>query len=571
MIESINIDNSGYIRKEYIEQVTPQLIEAARKKHEEYRKRGVIRSEYDEDVWLLTNQRTNTYVNFANQKDDLSIICQKRNWDYRWFISCLKTYVIYRLGTCMLETMTTFANICTAEAVKSELFSTIAPVKESIDLSVLKDYSEFVRLVSPGESEYIKMLKTTIANLEYREQQYNLQKHGPCVLNEFSSYFVVDNILKEWRSSVKDQNELYYFFPLYLFWSITTILPLRVNEFCSTPYNCLTETGNQFNLTIRRSRLKGHGSVLPKIHSYSITGDYTENTYEVPKWLFDEIQNYRAASEGYHRNYNLLFSLDFMVANSNRKHRKQYAQTSVFNDESLGILWRDFYNDIIVNKYGYSIVTEQDLMSRYKLDDGSYKIEDGEIMMIQSKHTRHLAMINLVLRGCNPMIVKEFAGHASESMSSHYYTNYANITRTAVMRLFYQSKRLPGEASITFRSSMTPASTLINETSEHIELDNGKCYSKSFIAGNIDDCSVCGGACSNCPYYIPFKKDRTSQKEEENRLNQEIEFISNMLRSPDIAAKIEEYQIRYQNLIKDTNNYATKLWKELEDSDNGTM
>ena len=75
MIESINIDNSGYIRKEYIEQVTPQLIEAARKKHEEYRKRGVIRSEYDEDVWLLTNQRTNTYVNFANQKDDLSIIC----------------------------------------------------------------------------------------------------------------------------------------------------------------------------------------------------------------------------------------------------------------------------------------------------------------------------------------------------------------------------------------------------------------------------------------------------------------------------------------------------------------
>ena len=118
---------------------------------------------------------------------------------------------------------------------------------------------------------------------------------------------------------------------------------------------------------------------------------------------------------------------------------------------------------------------------------------------------------------------------------------------------------------------MTPSSTLIDETSEHIELDNGKCYSQAFIVGNIDDCSACGGICSNCHYFIPFKKDRTSQKEEENRLNQEIEFIANMLKAPDITAKIEEYQIRYQNLVRDTSNYATRIWKELEEKENGTI
>ena len=62
---------------------------------------------------------------------------------------------------------------------------------------------------------------------------------------------------------------------------------------------------------------------------------------------------------------------------------------------------------------------------RYMRDE-SYPIHLGD--------TRHLAMINLIMRGANPMTIKDFAGHTNATTSAHYYSNISNTISNGAVR-----------------------------------------------------------------------------------------------------------------------------------------
>ena len=562
MLRAINMNSDGLVIEEPITKITSQSIKEARQKYASFRRQGIILSDYSEDIWVLTNQTSRIKIRFSNQKKELDTVLSSRSISYMYFVDRLKIYVILRLGTCMIETMRAFVLECIRNTITSNCYSNDIIPKENVDHAVLSDYINFVRLISPKSEDYLSACEKLLQRQRIAMAQNKQNNKTPCVLNEFQSYFELDRIIDEWWSSHANTQQKNYYYPFFLFWKITTILPLRVTEFCVTPHDCINRTDNNFYLTIRRSRLKGYSSFLPKIHKYTIDADYEKHTYEIPEWLYNVIDLYRKNSNGFFRNYDLLFSLDFMYANKDNQPRKLPESTSIFSDKTLGELLSDFYNEIIIGLYGYNLITESELQERYMDDCGSYELKEKEIMTIQSKHTRHLALINLVLRGCNPMIVKEFAGHTSEAMSSHYYTNFANLTRTTTMRLYYQSKsydKRPRAGSIT---SIPPASTLINQEDEYVEVDAGKCYSKAFLSGQITDCSSCSGNCRNCRYLIPWKKDGYQELTES--INKEIAYIANMLKSPDIEARITEYQLRHQRLLQKNTNLAARIWQEEE-------
>ena len=193
-------------------------------------------------------------------------------------------------------------------------------------------------------------------------------------------------------------------------------------------------------------------------------------------------------------------------------------------------------------------------------EDGSYQLYEQEIMKILPKHTRHLAMINLILRGCNPVMIKEFAGHTNEATSAHYYGNITKTVRCVTKIMYDKNKNRAIKNKLSNVTESHPLSLLIDEKEEFLKVDEGKCYSQEFIRGSITDCQVCGGNCRNCRYLIPDKKDSYINSDVD--IDAEMDYLFEMLKDKDIDDRLTEFQLRMQNLQKEIADFANRLWME---------
>ena len=114
-------------------------------------------------------------------------------------------------------------------------------------------------------------------------------------LATFESYFRFDEIIKRFWDESNDEDEKLFFFPIWMWWNISGVLPLRPCEFVVTPRNCLNEIDGKYTLTVRRNRKKG----TEKSKSYKISSDYELNRYSIPERLAKEIQWYLEATKDY--------------------------------------------------------------------------------------------------------------------------------------------------------------------------------------------------------------------------------------------------------------------------------
>lgn len=565
MLKTISSSKSGIISKENILQFDDDIYNKAISKHHLLYQKGIILSDFNEPRWVLSNEKKKYIVNFQLHEEELIDLCIDNDMSYSKFIYDLKVYVVLRTGTCILETLRQTVSFALEETVKSKCYSTGMISTSLSNTTVLMYYTEFVKIVAPEKAAYILECEKAIINNRIKIAEKKMQGKQPCSLNEFQSYFKFDEIIRDWWDINHDTDEAYYYFPLYLFWVLTTIIPLRVTEFCLLPYECIFEDAEKYYIVLRRSIMKGSSSAIPKIHSYTIEGEYAKHTYEIPHWLYEEINLYRQVTKEYHRNKGLLFSIDYMYSNKRFFKKKKPLQDAIFDDSFLSMLLRDFYTEVIVGEKQFIIVSEDDLMHRYQHEDGSYELYDDELMMILPKHTRHLAMINLILRGCNPMMIKEFAEHANEAMSYNYYGNITKTVRCVTKILYDKSKNKSMRKKLTNVTDINPLSVLISEDSTFVEVDEGKCYSEKFANSNMTDCYACGGECRLCRFFIPYKKD--SVVVNEDHIDREMDFIVKMLSDTDINNQLSEYQLRMSTLQKDIADLATKIWQE--ESNNG--
>ena len=183
-------------------------------------------------------------------------------------------------------------------------------------------------------------------------------------------------------------------------------------------------------------------------------------------------------------------------------------------------------------------------------------------MMMHLKHTRHLAMINLIRWGCNPLIIKNFAGHTSTSNDAHYYNNVSSFIRSATRMLWERMQKADDayvEEEIT--SERSNMHEFIDKTKKHVKVDKGKCYSEYFVNGDYSECFACNGDCDACDSLCPNKKIKVT-KEEEKKLNEDVVFIMNALRNDRFEGKIEECNQKVLLLQAASHNFASKLWKE---------
>ena len=526
-----------------INEFDDKTLEFTKGKFQEFVRTGVIiDGTFDDSQWTLTNEKDKFLIDFTTDEFQVRTIAKKRNIEYSQFVADMKQYIVMWLGMCDLKTIQHFVFRMLKETVQTEFFFNTNTLFDKYKASDIKYLFTFIQMEHIASDEYKDVMRKLMLSRYEQESIEHSRSDNRCKLNEFDSYFLFDFLIRKFWKENKNTKLRYYYFPLYLYWVVTTILPQRVTEFCVIPYDCIRKEDDKCYLTIRRSALKGSGAGYSyKERDYHIDTDYITTEYEIPEWLYDLFAEYQDATSAYDRKYNTLFHPQFMTDNSEYSYLSR--EQDVFDSKMMNVLLKNFYSDIIITREGYTVINEAELMNRHMIN-GSYEVMDNEIMYLQLKHTRHLALINLNLRGVNPMVIKEFSGHESSEMAYHYGGNTSNLVRCAVKRVYDLSKKhsdyLP---AISIGLSNISALT-INEENRHIEMDAGYCYSEKMIAGCLDDC-LCAGSCETCNYYREkqaFTKKIHVIRNIEQQINTEAEFVRKLLYDPKFDEKIENYE-----------------------------
>ncbi len=462
--------------------------EKAKALFDEYRSGGIIlNGSFADNEWKLTNQLQNTGISFNFHELNYHKIAEP--WlgcNFDLFIDCVKTYVMFRLGNAAIGGIRNMVNS----------FRLITEVEESrLINSLTEHHSHLAELLSVLPGGNVRR-DAILEALDERQWEYRTHtgKKRQRVLSELNTYFAFNDALQEFWISTADDEKLFWF-PLYLWWTLTAILPLRTTEFLLTPRDCLGVEHGRNLITLRRTLLKGGNRKL----AYRIDKDYETVRYIIPDKMAGEILWYLKATAGMKPT-----SLSTMFV-----QEPHYLRFGKKPNTSLG--YYTYGNLSTCLRYFQDGVMDVDAEAKIRLGD-----------------TRHLAMISLILSGGSPLICKELAGHNDINISSHYYSNISSFIECATFEAHRKSRAWRAdliERKMPARKDITPS----------IAVEGGFCDSIVYGRGEIYDCIKIIGAdgelgnCRYCPHFIDGKSGvrlvYANPHEQKERVDSDSEYL----------------------------------------------
>lgn len=454
----------GYTIREDILVMDKQTISRSREQFAYYRKAGIITAEKYEDMqWIISNEVIKgTALNYRIDEVHFArITAQKLNCTLMQYQQAMRIVVTSRLGFSI-------------PALQNDM---IIMRNFADSLTVPTDYASAQLLADllyllPGESMYRMAVMNQIDDVSPLLPQNKHQRK----LAHYQSYLRLSDILQRFWASATE-NERIFYFPVWFWYNITGVLPLRPTECVLTPRNCIREMHGKYYITVRRTKLKGKR----QSSKYSIASDYDLKEYPITDHLAKTIQFYLSATQNvYESDIDVLFckssQFESLATCCENDHHYTYS--------NLQQCLSYFYRDVIAVKYGYNIVSGHDNLLDYEIE----KINLGD--------TRHIAMISLAISGSSPTICKELAGHDSIVVSAHYYTNLTEFLDV----LGYERYR-------EIKSTMTKAYSASISTCYPVETGYCQCeqvwsgdYSPCVSAVNMDGIP---GSCTICRWYMP--------------------------------------------------------------------
>jgi len=478
----IQLDNCSY--SFHITSFTPSTIISARSQFDKLKKRGSIRNDsFKDNIWVMTNENKTTRMTFEINATNYENYCERTlGCSSKEFITYAKTFFVLNFG----------ASLNSLSKISAGNNKLIDYLCGSISAEELQGHSHTLTkflAMFPNQSPSIDELIDTINDISEKSWFKTNPTSSQRNLVKYQSYLRFDNLLtKFWEGA--DEDEKKHYLPVFLWWNLTSILPLRPTEFVLTPRTCLQKEGDRYKLTFRRTKLKGNRNSC----TYNLEKDYSQVSYYVPKNLALSINNYiESTNVEYQSDINTLFCTQYFDTKiSQNKLNKHFTYSDLSN------CLTDFYVNVLVIKSHIKVHNNDNELNHIEL-------QDDEIEQINLGDTRHLAMINLIVSGGNPVICKELAGHSDINISSHYYANIKSFVQAiSFERLKKQSVISPPVNQQKLR---------IN-TYQKLA-DGGYCSSPKAEYGDYSDCLSGIGAdgqllnCKYCSYYIsPNKRTR---------------------------------------------------------------
>lgn len=508
------VSKEHYRYEERIAILSKEEENEARVLFADYVRRGVIVDcTFDDEIWLLTNGYIKVKIDFRIGKD------------------IYNAKAAHELGC-------SFANMHTALRVYAVCMMTYALP------TVRKHLAAIVRFVRSPEtpsdvfdayavSEFLELLP---GNTPLREEVQAWAYYGVDIdkvrktrsLADFTSYFQFSHLLDVfWLDATEEERLLY--FPVWLWWKLTSILPLRVTEFILTPRKCLSGNENSgWMIRVRRTKLK----VERGNAQHSIDDDYVETLCPISDEVAKEIAWYIAATEEEYAN-----DLDTLLSKRTQQRLTNGSSgRDIYFASNLRVLLNRFYDDILVGRYHCVIA------------NGVDKPGAGEINRIRLGDTRHIAIINLMVSGSSLVTCKELCHHFSISTAQNYYANVTAFLDALEWEYIIPVTNTSGASVVGGQANKDKP--LLIDLHETTRIPNGWCISRRYATGDFADCASavnsngCVGDCGHCRYYIPDKANHQKMKEQnQNELLKVCTLLAEALncyrRGEGISAPIE--------------------------------
>jgi len=510
-----------------VREIDPEMLQIACSIFNDYKARGVItKGNFNDMSWSLTDQTRNVGLNLitfdgGEQKRAMSWI----GCNYRQYVECVKAYLVFNLGEIGLASLQEIVRVFMRLA-------TAAGYADIADFEYTRHIIALLQIIPHGNEQrdgVIEELEERLARAKGKRREGRQRQ-----LADFRSYLRFHDVLQSFWQTANKRQKLFYF-PIYFWWNLTAILPLRPTEFLLTPRECLRINDKNNVLTVRRTKLKGAKEKI----NYQISGDYELKEYVIQENLAVEIKWYIRATENMK-----ISSLDTLLAQSPHFAYLNGPLSSSNKYYSYGCMntcLRMFYSEIIEH-------SGEDI-SRIHLGD-----------------TRHLAMTNLIITGGSPVVCRELAGHSSIEISANYYSNVSNLVECATLELYRKSRIAAADITGTPRYPLSTPADMRRVT-------DGWCASETIKAGGIDDClRVINnegniGDCRRCDYYRPDNPGVRFEYYDVNAGKQQVEADSRyLIRIIELVRKglgyEEDILSALLRLQRSSDHYGKCLWEK---------
>ena len=455
-----------------------------------FKNQGVILNDsFDDDTWRLTDEvRKRIVLNFSLSGAEYATNASAIGSSCADIVLVLKVFVINCMGTAL----TTLVSMC--NLVRRFLLSLDVP-SDPVDCSILE---EFLHLM-PGE---------TIQKLELLDQLHDRSSKKLTIaskqrqLSQYLSYIRLTEIIRRFWETANLQLRL-RFFPVWFWWQITTILPLRPTECVLTPRYCIRYESEQPYLTVRRTIRKGTSQSM----KYSIDDDYELCEYPITEEVAHTIEWYiTATADTYESDIDVLFdkATQFKYGNIQIESDKHYTY------KNLVQCLHAYFTEVVSRQYEV-------------VQAGSTSLRENQIEFVNLGDTRHISLISIMMSGGNPVICRELARHSSINISAHYYSNIKNFINVLAM----ESSR------VKLESDSLPEMDYVCRPEDAIKIQNGFCLNRRVKEKDYSQCELAVdayghvGKCKNCPYHFKIVAEDTDG---DNQQGDDLEITFELLR-----------------------------------------
>ncbi|OSB11676.1 hypothetical protein B2H97_00795 [Paraclostridium bifermentans] len=549
--------------------------------------KGVIHkdSEFGHSTWILNDSVKNIGANFNLNEIEFKRIDKlaKSGISFGNFIVSIKVFCLYYLMGHDAKTARSALTL-----IKSLLNKTEFLTKNFLDEDLFEKNPYLWNVAYPLNS-FLSFYDTFPYNADIVEEVYEQYRVMSSTFKEsgvsnkyrrllplYNTIFKFNDIIEAFiQDSSGDERELY--FPIILWWKITSIIPLRATEFSITQKNCLAQNDKgKWGIKLYRSTTKGNNK-HSKLTIHDFKSKYELIWHPISKEIIDLINEYNELV-GHYDNENdfygdnsigaidrtyLLSARSYFKYNRNQASHNAFSYTFDYVDtDQFNKLIKRFMQDIVCNKYNISVVPKQRL---YNSDSNSYY--SNSLQMINMMDTRHFAIMNLVHLGYSPPTIQRIIGHDNINTSYSYYDHQEVFTdcyivsiakkkafnknstfKNAILDISFESLfGTQGDGNI--RYNMVKSKNTSGKKKYH-KLDEGYClYDKP----DFLPCMIVRGNHRRCKFFAPNKSSL-------NAISTELESISDEISS---EIKTLKYLTRHHKIIKEFENKYHATWNKL--------
>lgn len=530
-MRKINVNLSNYNINDLSEEEITATFEA-------YKENKVILTEsFESNCWKVSDELTICRFDFNIPEEDFVDYKDNLEISLGGFIHNLKVFTLFEMGTVSLSNLRQFLHdIKTVLKLHYDDLNYELEDKNVLSLQRIQKFFDVIK-TETREEEY-RYLHESIQNNIYLEEY-----KGKRLLVSFESYFLFEELLEKFWKECKDENEKLFFFPVWFWWNLSSIIPMRPREVVITQRNCLKNKDGLWYLTIRKDKNKGS----KRKTNYKLDLDYSLFTFGITESFARELNWYIDNTKQYP--VNELDTLFITDTHYKKWHRCKPYNSRYFTYINLNTCLRYFFEFIINERYGYELIEDPSL--RHLKSNQIHKFCLGD--------TRHLSLIGVIFSGAPASIAQVLAGHDSIEIGAHYYSNVSSFVETKIYRKYHQ---LVSKENFSLEQYKA-----VNNTGEYTEITGGRCYSPKFRIGDFEDCNcVIGpngefGYCQSCRFFGTNGRIFSNNKKDyQNRLTVALQALK---RTTQAVRKHKGYEEEITEKLQEVNTLANEYSRYL--------